>query len=75
LPLSDVAHRPTGQAGYSHAADCLSRFREVPRFEDYKDVFRKRGVWISEYKLSMSQRHAITEIKEAAMLKKFDVML
>lgn len=35
--------------------------------------FSEKGV--SGYKLSMSQRDAIMEIKEAAMLKKFDVLL
>ena len=35
--------------------------------------FSEKGV--SGYKLSMSQRDAITEIKEAALLEKFDVLL
>ena len=35
--------------------------------------FSEKGV--SGYKLSMSQRDTITEIKEAAMLEKFDVLL
>ena len=47
-------------------------------FADYRGweiirEFSEKGV--SGYKLSMSQRDAITEIKEAALLDKFDVLL